>query len=864
MRHRWLLGAIAILGLVLIVGSLIRDGASASHGRDRAVLRERHTLVVLGDIQNLTTVLRDQDAGESGYLLSHDPAFFNLYETSRKNLPELIDGLQTETRDNPRQQKAISELEQLIETRRGRSAMAIGNPKAASDSAEEFKILKAIRAVLAAMTAEESRLLVVRQRTEMAAGTSALESFYGLSLLGALLVIGALWAAVRAWQSSARDRLGEAEARAGSRIELSEERLRLIQAAGGIGGFDWDMAAGQASGSPELYALLGLPETATLNRQVLEERLHIDDRARIIAALEAAAAANAGFDETCRITRASDGEAIWVGARGRPMKDASGKSVHYIGVAIDITERKLAEEELATAKVAAEAANEAKSQFLANMSHELRTPLNAVIGYSEMLSEEAEDIEDGRLLPDLDKIHKAGRSLLSLVNDLLDLSKIEAGKMDLYIENFEMAALIEEVEATVVPLMAKNDNRLEVQLEPLATMTADLTKTRQILFNLLSNAAKFTHAGVVTLTVKPQTIDGDPWVLLEVSDTGIGMSADQMAKLFQPFSQADATTTRNYGGTGLGLALTRRLSQMMGGDITVSSETGSGSRFGVSLPLHVKDTPLETAAATDEASETDAAWPAVLVIDDDPIVHDLMTRFLAREGLRALIAADGESGLRMAREQKPVAITLDVMMPKIDGWSVLKALKADRATSEIPVIMLTMASDKSLGFSLGASEYLTKPIDRDRLHQALERHAPRSSEQVLIVEDDDPTRELLSRLLTARGHTVTEATDGQVALERIAAAPPSLILLDLMMPRMDGFSFLKALRQNPEWEDIPVIVVTAKDLTHEEREQLSNEADAVLGKGALDREALLRQVSTLLAKRINPQNASASSPTVSS
>ena len=791
LRQRWLLGAIAAFGLLLIVGGLVRDGLTAGHRRDRAVAWERHTLVVLGDIQHLTTVLRDQDAGESGYLLSHDGAFLRLYHTARGDLPGLIDDLAAETRDNLRQRKAISELRQLIETRWARSELALGGANTATDSAAEFRILNATRAVLAAMTAEENRLLIERERNEVAAEAASLESFYGLSFLGALLVGGALWAAARAFQSAARARLGEAEARAGSRIELSEERLRLIQAAGGIGGFDWDMAAGQASGSPELYALLGLPETATLNRAVLEERLHIDDRARIVAVLNAAAAEGAGFDETCRIVRASDGEPVWVGARGRPMKDASGKPVHYIGVAIDITEQKLAEVELATAKVAAEAANEAKSQFLANMSHELRTPLNAVIGYSEMLSEEAEDIEDGRLLPDLDKIHKAGRSLLSLVNDLLDLSKIEAGKMDLYIERFEVAALVEEVEATVKPLIAKNDNRLDVRMAPVGAMMADLTKTRQILFNLLSNAAKFTQAGVITLEVKPQTIDGAPWVLFKVSDTGIGMSADQIGKLFQPFSQADATTTRNYGGTGLGLALTRRLAQMMGGDITVSSETGAGSRFGASLPLQVDATPITTEAATEETPEMDASWPAVLVIDDDPIVHDLMTRFLAREGLRAIIAADGEGGLRMAREHKPVAITLDVMMPKIDGWSVLKALKADPETADIPVIMLTMVSDKSLGFSLGASEYLTKPIDRDRLHQALERHAPRESDQVLVVEDDDATRELLSRQLSARGHTVTEAADGQAALDRVAESVPALILLDLMLPRMDGFTFLK-------------------------------------------------------------------------
>ena len=666
------------------------------------------------------------------------------------------------------------------------------------------------------------------------------------------MVLGALWAALLAWRASVRADLEEVESSAGSRVRLSEERLRLVQAAGGIGGFDWDVRRGAGLCSPEFYALLGLPPETPIDRDVLEARAHIDDRGRALAILEEAFAAAEGFAGEIRFLRADTGEARWAACRGQPILGADGTPERYVGVAVDITERKLAEVELAGAKLAAEAANEAKSRFLANMSHELRTPLNAVIGYSEILREEAETMEGGRLIPDLDKIHKAGKSLLSLVNDLLDLSKIEAGKMDLFIEAFAVADVIEEVAGTVGPLIDRNGNTLNIEAAPdLGRMRADLTKLRQILFNLISNAAKFTQGGVITLEARPERREGRDWLAFKVTDTGIGMNPDQIDKLFQPFSQADATTTRDYGGTGLGLALTRRLCQLMGGDVTVASRAGQGSSFEVRLPRLVTAGPSE--AEEDVSPEADAApsaaWPAVLVIDDDPIVHDLMTRFLAREKLRAVIAADGESGLRLAAEVAPIAITLDVMMPRIDGWSVLTALKSDPATADIPVIMLTMVSDKSLGHSLGASEYLTKPVDRDRLHKVLEKYIGKAAGPVLVVEDDAATRELVERALLAKGYAVNLAPDGRAALERLESVQPSLILLDLMMPNMNGFEFLHALRQRPAWRAIPVIVVTAKDLSPDERQRLAGEADAVLQKGALDREALLRQVSGLLAGR---------------
>src|SRR3984885_5657874 len=371
----------------------------------------------------------------------------------------------------------------------------------------------------------------------------------------------------------------------------------------------------------------------------------------------------------------------------------------------DVTERRRAEEEVAKAKEAAETANRTKSLFLANMSHELRTPLNAILGYSEMLQEEALELElVSEFGADLEKINGAGKHLLALINDILDLSKIEAGKMELFLETFDLAKMIDEVASTVRPMVEKNANTLHIQHAPdLGVMHADQLKVRQSLFNLLANALKFTREGNITLEADRQSMDGSGWIVFRVTDSGIGLRPEQIVKLFQDFTQADASTTRKFGGTGLGLALTRRFCQMMGGDVTVHSVAGEGSIFTIMLPAVVAEPKTETSIADAEIASilvpetgveiTEMVHPpgsCVLVIDDDPTQRDLIRRFLSKEGFRVRTANGGAAGLRLARELKPVAITLDVMMPGMDGWSVLAALKADLEFRDIPVIMLTM------------------------------------------------------------------------------------------------------------------------------------------------------------------------------
>jgi signal transduction histidine kinase/CheY-like chemotaxis protein len=529
----------------------------------------------------------------------------------------------------------------------------------------------------------------------------------------------------------------------------------------------------------------------------------------------------------------------------------------------DVTERRRAEEEVGKAREAAENANRTKSLFLANMSHELRTPLNAILGYSEMLHEEAAERGLDEFGGDLEKIGSAGKHLLALINDILDLSKIEAGKMELFLESFDLPAMIDEVMSTIGPLVQTNANTLKVVLAPdLGAMHADQTKVRQGLFNLLSNAAKFTRGGTITVDAERTSMDGREWIVFRVTDTGIGLSPGQMVKLFQDFTQADASTTRKFGGTGLGLALTRRFCQMMGGDVTVHSVPDEGSVFTIKLPAVVRDDPeaaaraaagAVAAAASPECTDADgsdapaAGTSYVLVIDDDPVQRDLMHRFLGGEGFHVVSAASGEDGLCLARQVGPAAITLDVMMPGMDGWSVLAALKADPALCDIPVIMVTMVDDPARGFTLGAADYATKPVNRGRLSRLLKKYTCGNPPcAVLVVDDDDAARARTRIILEKEGWKVSEAENGRVALECMERERPVLILLDLVMPEMDGFEFADRVRRHPEWRSIPIVVVTAQDLSGAERRRLNGYVETILQKAGDSPEALLHQVRDLL------------------
>jgi PAS domain S-box-containing protein len=666
------------------------------------------------------------------------------------------------------------------------------------------------------------------------------------------------WQRTRELEKANEKLRGEIQDR--ERVELalreSEERHALGMEGANEGLWDWDVRSGVIFASSRLKELMGIEGSGpTMTAEQWQSRIHPGDREKFPHAMRAHLRGETGLYTVEFRVLGRDGNYRWVLHRGIGLRDESGRVYRMAGSMGDITDRKLAEFELKRAKELAEEANQAKSEFLANMSHELRTPLNAIIGYSEMLQEVAGEFEDLKeeFIPDLVNINTAGRHLLSLINDVLDLSKVEAGKMDAYLESFPVIEMIQGVQRTIAPLVQKNGNDLVIQCpDDVGIMHSDLTKVRQILFNLLSNAAKFTENGTISLSVRRVPQEDSEWLIFAVADDGIGMSPAQIEKVFQPFSQADASTTRKYGGTGLGLAISEHFCGMLNGKISLVSELGKGTTFTIELPADSATVNEIEPEDPSDAGEVDGvgsgkAGNTILVVDDDPAARDLLTRHLENDGYHVKTASNGRDALQVLRSLHPIAITLDILMPKMDGWSMLSSLKRDPELQDIPVIMLSITDDKRLGFALGASEFLTKPINQKDLLSAISKHSrDKSPARVLIVEDDAAARKIIRHAIDEQKWAVAEAENGRVALEMLGDALPDLIILDLMMPEMDGFEFLAEIKEIPQWASVPVIVVTAKTLTRADERRLTGSVEDILHKGRHGIESLLAELSERL------------------
>jgi len=503
--------------------------------------------------------------------------------------------------------------------------------------------------------------------------------------------------------------------------------------------------------------------------------------------------------------------------------------------------------EMETARDEARDASDQKTKFFANMSHELRTPLNAILGYGEMLYEDCEDLGYDDLLPDLKKITSSGTHLLSLINNILDLSKIEAGKMELFVTNFEIENMIQTIKDVSEPLAAKNDNGFVINLDgAMGSMSQDETKLRQCLTNFLSNGFKFTKNGTVTLDVKSR-IEGEvEFVDFAVIDTGAGMSPEGVAKVFEEYTQAERSTSANYGGTGLGLPISKKFAEIMGGDVVVTSEEGVGSVFTMSIPRVCPE--YNEDEVEGNVINLDDQDNLVVLVDDDVAMHDLIKRTISKLNLTLLGATNSEKGMELIREVKPKLILLDVLMPGRDGWSLLKECKTDQELKDIPVIMISQLNQSNLASSLGANDYLTKPLDRTHFINTLKRILGNETQdkKVLVIDDDKDVRELLSRLLKDAGYRPIDARDGKEGLER-TKDEPSLIILDLEMPRMDGFEFLdNYIKDVPEDKRAPVLVFSGKDLTDVQEDLLKERVVGLVKKDDVSMDNLSKMIQGIV------------------
>ncbi|MHB1426549.1 MAG: response regulator [Gemmataceae bacterium] len=514
-------------------------------------------------------------------------------------------------------------------------------------------------------------------------------------------------------------------------------------------------------------------------------------------------------------------------------------------------------------KEAAESATRIKSAFLAKMSHELRTPLNAIIGMSRMLMTQ----RFGPLTPKqadyLNDVIHAGEHLLALVNDILDLAKIESGHMELRPHGFSVRAAVTAVVSTLRPLAAPKQLPLCLEPpEPDGEIAVDPARFKQILYNLLSNAIKFTQRGSVTIrcqwveraqrgaAVVPEAEASA--LSVAVLDTGIGIAAEEQAAVWEEFRQnlAAAQLTGTLPGTGLGLALTRQLVQHMGGVVWLESKAGEGSTFAFILPR--QSPPLLRAVEPSAANSGQATLdrPLALIIEDYPAVHKLLVDWLNEAGLTTASAFDGESGLMQARRLHPRLIILDLHLPKLDGWQVLTALKQDVSTASIPVVIITAMGEHVPPSGLNVQEFFVKPLQREEFFRRLDVVQPDlfkrvQSPRVLLVDDEPADRKLLGDLLEAEGGQIVTAHDGKEALDWLQNERPDLVVLDLMMPRVDGFAVVEAIRSRPNWQDVPILIVTSKDLSEEERGRLSGQIQALVAKHKLTPDKFYQQLAAL-------------------
>ncbi|MEP7227214.1 MAG: response regulator [Gemmatimonadales bacterium] len=848
------LGFAAALGILCIIGGMALW--STKHFTQAA--RERKESYDLRiKLSNLLGDLRDGEAGQRGYLLTGNKEFLEPFVSESASVTRRFGELLQFTQRDSLEHRQLKSLEPVIQAKiagltrtitlrgegRSQAAMAIVR------SGEGKRLMDSIRTVVAAIDAGAMARADQWDTKVSATSRMALFTIGGVTGLALLLVLVAALLINRG--VSKRRQALAALRESDSRLFQVLEALPVAVFVGDATGKPYyaNQASGEILGKGVLAVAPGHIAEAYQVYQAGTDQLYPTESLPLMRALTGERAYLTDLEIH------QPGRVVPVECWSAPVFDAAGRVVWAIVAFNDITVRKQADEELRRAKAAAEAANHAKSDFLAKMSHELRTPLNSIIGFSEMMQDENFGTLNEKQRRYVGNVLTSGRNLLQLINDILDLSKVEAGHMELALSEFDVGTALAEVQAIVETLVHKKHLSLAVKVDDgLPAIRADQSKVKQVLYNLLSNAIKFTaEGGSIRVTARrAHDIDvreGGQWIEVSVADTGIGLRPEDKERIFGEFEQVQSSYASNQEGTGLGLALSRKLVELHGGWIWVESDPGRGSIFRFVLPFApaagTRD--AEALGAQDGASN---GGPLILVVEDDRPTRELLAHQLVDAGYRVAQATTGEQAVALAKELQPAGITLDILLPDGDGLGVLARLKSLPETRDIPVIIVSITEHQELGLSLGAIDWVVKPLNRSDFLAAVRRrfvrHTDNATATVLVVDDEPQTVELLADMLGSQGYRVLSASDGRRGIELARAELPDLIVLDLQMPEATGFEVVRELRGHAECREIPILIFTVKDLSPEEGERLRGSVQAIVTKGATG--DLLRELA-----RIRPE-----------
>lgn len=786
--------------------------------------------------RSVNNTLLSMESSQRGFLLTGDSGYLAPFDTSMRALQSRIDSLHLVQGSFPAEASQFARLDSLIDVRLNEMNATIAAYAAGGEAAalHQMRInqtsssIDSVRSTLRGLSrAEERERLQVKRDSDRAGRNLNFAEVLGgvLALLLLLIALRQIFADLDA-REVAEGSLRRSESFLDSIIDLlplmvfvkDAEDLRYVR---------FNRTAEQLVGLPR-DQVLGRTDYDVFPRPIAEGMITID---------RAVLASDDVRDIAEEVFASPSGVVRTLHTRKVTIRDEAGAPAFLLGVSEDITARKRAEIDVVRSRETAEAASRAKSDFLAKMSHELRTPLNSIIGFSQLIEEESFGPLTDRQRRYINNVLTSGRQLLELINDILDLSKVEAGRMELSLSHAAPLPLLHEALNLVEPLAAASRLRLALEADDnLPALLVDVSRFRQILYNLLGNAIKFTPpGGTVTLRVgmsAHRTRSGGPMLRITVLDTGIGVRPDDLERIFREFEQVDSQLARSQQGTGLGLPLARRLAELHGGRIWAESEYGLGSSFHVELPVSVESVP-ETAAALRVPRRIRDAAPLVLVVEDDPGFAELLEHYLEHAGYRVAHAATGTEALERVQDLHPDAITMDIVLPERDGFGLLHALKSDPRTAQIPVLVVSVMEEGIRGMGLGAFDWLVKPVQREQLVATVQRALATTTAThplVLAIDDDPGTLDLIHVIVEGAGFRVATTTDPRQGIHLAENVMPAAIILDLAMPGMSGFEVVAELRRSARTRDIPIIIFSGQDLSAVERRALEEQVQQIFAK----------------------------------